>query len=161
MIIRKICTDDIPLCCEIYNYYIENTTFTFEENPLSKEDFERRVKRITGKFPYIVAEHDGKIIGYAYLDHYSERSAYRFTADVSIYVDKDFHSLGAGRSLIEALEREARKIGIKNLISIITEENQNSMNFHRKNGYYEKGHLEKVGFKFGKWLDVVIMQKKI
>lgn len=84
MIIRNIKKEDIRRCVEIYNYYIINSTATFEEQPLTEAQFAERVKRISADYPYLVAEEDGKVVGYAYLDKYNERSAYRFTADLSI-----------------------------------------------------------------------------
>ena len=80
MIIRNIKKEDIRRCVEIYNYYIINSTATFEEQPLTEAQFAERVKRISADYPYLVAEEDGKVVGYAYLDKYNERSAYRFTA---------------------------------------------------------------------------------
>ena len=77
--------EDLARCLEIYNYYIENTVITFEETPLSAEAWTDRIRRIRDAYPFLVAEEDGVIVGYAYLDSYNSRSAYRYTADLSIY----------------------------------------------------------------------------
>ena len=107
MIIRNIKKEDIRRCVEIYNYYIINSTATFEEQPLTEAQFAERVKRISADYPYLVAEEDGKVVGYAYLDKYNERSAYRFTADLSIYLDNSCVSHGVGSRLLAEIEKAA------------------------------------------------------
>lgn len=161
MEIRKITDGDIRACLDIYNYYIENTTITFEEKALTEEEFCERVLRIKKDYPYIVCVSDGKTIGYAYLDKYSERSAYRFTADLSIYVDKDFRHAGIGAELYHGIEKLAKEMGIKNIISVITSENGASVAFHEKLGFEHVGSISDVGFKFGKWLGVDFYRKKL
>lgn len=161
MEIRKITDGDIRACLDIYNYYIENTTITFEEKALTEEEFCERVLRIKKDYPYIVCVSDGRPIGYAYLDKYSERSAYRFTADLSIYVDKDFRHAGIGAELYHDIEKLAKEMGIKNIISVITSENGASVAFHEKLGFEHVGSISDVGFKFGKWLGVDFYRKKL
>lgn len=161
MEIRTITDGDIARCTEIYNYYIENTTFTFEETPLSAEDFGRRVARIKKNYPYLVAVLDGAVVGYAYLDKYNERSAYRYTADLSVYLDKACVAKGTGSLLYESIERAAADMGIRSIVSLVTEENEPSMAFHARHGFDTVGTLSKVGIKLGRWLDVVIFQKKL
>lgn len=161
MTIRPIEKRDIARCTEIYNYYIENTTVTFEEIPLSVAEFEARVCRITAEYPYFAAIEDGEVVGYAYLDKYNERSAYRYTADISIYLDKTRVASGTGSLLLAELERAASEKGIVNLLSLITEENAASVAFHEKHGYILTGKMKKVGYKQGKWLDVLFYQKRL
>ena len=161
MEIRTIGDGDIARCAEIYNYYIENTTVTFEETPLSAEEFGGRVAHIKKDYPYFVAELDGVVVGYAYLDKYNERSAYRYTADLSVYLDKDCVAKGMGSLLYESIERAACDMGIRNIVSLVTEENEPSKAFHARHGFDTVGTLSKVGIKFGRWLDVVLFQKKI
>ncbi len=161
MEIRTIGDGDIARCAEIYNYYIENTTVTFEEAPLSAEEFGGRVARIKKEYPYFVAELDGVVVGYAYLDKYNERSAYRYTADLSVYLDKNRVAKGTGSLLYERIERAAGDMGIRNIVSLVTEENEHSKAFHTRHGFDTVGTLSKVGIKFGRWLDVVLFQKKI
>lgn len=157
--IRPIEDRDIAACLAIYNYYIEHTTITFEEEPLSMAAFSARVRRIRGDYPYLVAEEDGTVVGYAYLDAYNERSAYRYTADLSIYLAHDCLSRGVGSALLTAIERLAEQRGLRNIVSIITEENARSLAFHERHGYREVGRLYKSGLKFGRWLDVAFYQK--
>ena len=154
MIIRNIKKEDIRRCVEIYNYYIINSTVTFEEQPLTEARFAERVERISADYPYLV-------VGYAYLDKYNERSAYRFTADLSIYLDNSCVSHGVGSRLLAEIEKAARERGIVNILSLITEENAVSVAFHGKHGFEPVGKLEKVGFKMDKWLDVLFYQKKL
>lgn len=159
--IRPIETRDIPACLTIYNYYIENTTVTFEEAPLTLEAFSARVKRIQESYPYLVAEEDGAVAGYAYLDAYNERSAYRYTADLSIYLAHDHIGCGTGARLLTAIEQEGKGLELHSIVAIITEENARSLSFHGKHGYREVGRLYKSGFKFGRWLDVAFCQKML
>ena len=159
--IRNLKQTDIAQCLEIYNYYIESSTATFEEEKLSLNEFSERLKRIAAEFPFFVAEENGKISGYAYLDHYNTRSAYRYTADLSIYLARNAVSRGTGGMLLEAVESAGAKRGIKNIISLVTEENEVSCRFHEKHGFEKMGKLESVGFKFGKWLGVYFYQKQI
>lgn len=161
VIIRQIEKEDVLSCLEIYNYYITDTTVTFEEEPLSFDGFLNRVERIKRAYPYFVAESGGAVLGYAYLDMYNERSAYRHTADLSIYLDVNAQKHGIGSMLLKSVENAGRKIGINNIVSLITGENGKSVAFHEKHGYRLVGTLEKVGLKFDKRLDVLIYQKEI
>ena len=108
-----------------------------------------------------MAEEDGVIVGYAYLDSYNSRSAYRYTADLSIYLDPAVRTRGIGSRLLQTIEQEAVQRGFKSLISIITEGNLPSLRFHEKNGFLFRGRLERVGLKFGRWLDVAFYQKSL
>lgn len=159
--IRPLEQGDIPACVEIYNYYIENTTITFEEAPLRAEDFSARARNIQKTYPYLVAEKDGAVVGYAYLDAYNERSAYRYTADLSIYLAHDRLGQGAGSALLEKIEARGREMGLHSIVAIITEENARSLAFHGRHGYREVGRLYKSGYKFDRWLDVAFCQKML
>ena len=161
MIVRKLTENDIGRCLEIYNYYIEETTVSFEEEPLAYDAFAARVGRISASYPFVVAEEDGVVVGYAYLDRFHERSAYRFTADLSIYLDKNCLARGTGGMLLEETEKLGAEMGITNIISLVTGENARSVAFHEKHGFKQVGCLEKVGVKFGKVLDVFYFQKSI
>ena len=153
--------DDIAACLEIYNYYIKNSTATFEEEPLSFDVFSRRIEKITRKYPFFVAENDGKVIGFAYLAEFNDRSAYRFTADLSVYLSHDEISRGVGGALLAAVEKAGKEIGIKQIISIITSENEKSLCFHEKHGFVKRGELVDVGYKFGRPLGVYYYQKTL
>ena len=161
MIVRKLEEKDIAKCLEIYNYYIENTCFTFEEEKLSLESFKKRCEGICEKYPYIVLENDGEIIGYAYLNTFNPRSAYRITADLSVYVSKDHLHEHAGGILLKEIEKLAPECGIANIISIVTSENENSNRFHLKNGFVLEGTLNDVAVKFGKVLGINYFRKAL
>ena len=160
--LAPIAPEDIAACTELYNYYIENTCITLEEEPVTPEEFGARAARITKDYPYIVARDGaGKPVGFAYLDVFNPRSAYRCTADLSIYVDRACRGSGVGQKLYAEIERLGRERGIENLISIITSDNEGSLRFHRKNGFTEIGVMPAVAFKFGKYLDVSFFQKHL
>lgn len=160
--LASIAPEDIAACTELYNYYIENTCIMLEEEPVTPEEFGARAARITKDYPYIVARDGaGKPIGFAYLDVFNPRSAYRCTADLSIYVDRACRGSGVGQKLYAEIERLGRERGIENLISIITSDNEVSLRFHRKNGFTEIGVMPAVAFKFGKYLDVSFFQKHL
>lgn len=160
--LAPIAPEGIAACTELYNYYIENTCITLEEEPVTPEEFGARAARITKDYPYIVARDGaGKPIGFAYLDAFNPRSAYRCTADLSIYVDHACRGSGVGQKLYTEIERLGRERGIENLISIITSDNEVSLRFHRKNGFTEIGVMPAVAFKFGKYLDVSFFQKHL
>ncbi len=160
--LAPIAPEDIVACTELYNYYIKNTCITLEEESVTPEEFGARVARITKDYPYIVARDGaGEPIGYAYLDVFNARSAYRCTADLSIYVAHSCRGGGVGQKLYAEIERLGRERGIENIISIITSDNEGSLRFHRKNGFAEIGVMRSVAFKFGKYLDVSFFQKHL
>ncbi len=161
MKIRPLKHSDLPRILQIYNYYITDTTVSFEEEPLTLEAFTSRVDSICKNYPFIVAEEDGLVIGYAYLDRFHERSAYRYTADLSIYLDKDRLSKGTGSVLLEKIEELGRQQGITSIISLVTGENTRSIAFHKKHSYREVGIMKNVGIKFNRSLDVCYFQKEL
>lgn len=160
--VRKIRPEDVAACVDIYNFYIRETTVTFEESELSADEFGVRVVRILGDgYPYIVAQEQGRVIGYAYLDMFSPRTAYRYTADLSIYVANDCRARGVGRLMYDEIESCARKMGLRNIISVITEHNRPSIAFHERHGFALAGKLDATGYKFDRWLGVFMYQKRI
>ncbi len=162
MIIRNICEEDIKSCLDIYNYYIENTSYTFEEEKLELSAFTERVKTITNKFPYIVAENDqGKVVGYAYLSEFISRSACRITADLSIYVSLEHTRENVGGILLDSIEALARDIGILNIISVVTSSNVRSCNFHLKHGFILEGVVHDIAIKFGELQSVNYYRKHL
>ena len=144
-VIRKAELKDCGACVGIYNYYIEKTTVTFEETPLTTEEFEARFLRITEKYPFFVAEEDGKAVGYAYLDTFNPRSAYRKTTDLSIYLDKNTVSRGLGSLLLDKIEKEAEARGFENIISLVTEETPPAFFFMKNTDSHTQGDLKRSG----------------
>ncbi len=156
---------DIPEIERIYAFYVLNTFSSFEETPPTAEDLDHRRTTIQSHdFPYIVAKEDDKIIGYAYVVHYRTRSAYRYTVEHSIYVDKDYRTQGIGGILLAEILKRCRNQGLKQIIAVISgDENTNSASIalHEKYGFRKVGHLRKVGLKFNQWVDSILLQHSL
>ena len=153
--IREVHPSDVKSICEIYNYYIQNSTCTFEEERISPAGLVARIKKIKAcQLPWLVAEKNEQVIGYAYASPWRVRSAYRFSVEVSVYVDKQFSKQGWGQQLYSALFYNLRDLGKRTAIAGITLPNAESVQFHEKMGMKKVAHFEKVGFKFSRWLDV-------
>lgn len=159
--IREVETKDYNKILDIYNYYIKNTTITFEEKILSYEDMSKRIDEIKECFPYIVYEENNEVLGYAYLNYFSKRSAYRYSSDLSIYLKAGEGSKGIGTKLYKEIEKIAHNRGFKKIISCISKDNIKSINFHKKMGFNTIGEIKNAGFKFGSWLTIVWMDKNI
>ncbi len=161
MMIRDIEKRDYQRCMEIYNWYIQNTPYTLENEAHTVESFSERVERIKTRYPYIVCEDEGRVMGYAYLDPFGTRWGYRYTADLAIYVDKNFTGRGMGSILMEELLSRAEKSEIRDVIAVVTEENPGSIAFHEKMGFTIEGRFKGIADKFGRRFGVVYMQKNI
>lgn len=157
--IREVSRGDASRLLEIYRPYVTDTTITFEYEVPSLKEFTSRIEKIQKRYPYLVCEKEGRIIGYAYGDTYMIHPAYDWCAEVSIYVDREERGKGAGRKLYEALFEELRRMHVLNLYAVITSENEKSLEFHGKLGFETFAVFEKAGYKHGKWLDVTWMQK--
>ena len=152
--IRPVILGDAAAITEIYNYYIENTTVSFEELPVSCSEMENRIRKVTSKFPWLVLEENGVIQGYAYLSTWKERISYRYTAEVSIYLKPGSEARGMGSRLMEQLLEEGRKSDIHVLTACIALPNPRSVRLHEKFGFKKVGHYHEVGFKMNQWVDV-------
>ena len=161
MKIRQAKQEDAEAILAVYAPYVEETTITFETQVPSLEAFQARISAIMEKFPYLVAEVDGQILGYAYANTYYGRDAYDWTLELSIYVDRNCRQSGIGGALYNRLEAELSKQHIVNLLARISLPNEASIRFHKKQGFEQIGHFKKVGFKFGQWRDIVWMQKRL
>ena len=159
--IRFVEEKDVESLVTIYNYYIQNTTFTLEMEPLSTEAFGRRVEKIAERFPYLVYEEKGEILGYAYLNDFNPRAGYRFTADLSLYVAPEARGKGIGRALYEAIEPKAKEMGLCNILSLITAENEASLAFHEKLGFARVAKIDDIAHKFDRWIGLCYCLKKI
>ena len=149
IVIRIATIKDAPSLLNIYAHYVKNTAVTFEYEVPSLEEFSKRIECILLKYPYIVAEKDGDILGYAYASPFNIRPAYDWTVETSIYVDKSKLAIGIGKKLYEALE---------NLNEFLT---KNSAEFHEHLGYEAVGNFFKCGYKFNLWHNVLYMEKHI
>lgn len=159
--IRKVELKDAKAIVDIYNYYILNTNITFEVETLKEEDMKERIQKIMKKYPYIVYEDKGQVLGYAYLGEFKSRAAYRFSVESSIYLDINSKGKGIGKKLYEEILELAKGYDIHTIIAGITIPNEASIGIHEKLGFKKVAHFEEVGYKEGKWLDVGYWQKRI
>ena len=174
--IRLATADDAEALLDIYRYYVEKTAITYEYEVPTVSEFKSRIENVLKDFPYLVVEElaensstdKKKILGYAYASKFHERAAYQWCVEMSIYLDKDCKRNGLGRALYEELEKRLKDMEILNLYSCIgypEKEDEyltyDSVRFHEKMGYKLIGHFHKCGFKFGKWYDMVWMEKII
>ncbi|WOO43239.1 GNAT family N-acetyltransferase [Rubellicoccus peritrichatus] len=153
--IRKATFDDATSIAQIYNYYIENTVITFEEDPIDAEDIIQRIEKSNSAgFSWYVALESESVVGYAYSSKWNERSAYKHTAEVSVYLSHQHRSKGLGTKLYEALFDELKAMRMHVVIGGVTLPNAASVALHEKFGMKKVAHYEQVGFKFEEWLDV-------
>ena len=157
--LRKVTEADAAAIAEIYNYYIEKTTVSFETEPLSAADMLSRIKDIAARFPYFVATQNGTVAGYCYAHPWKERAAYCHTFEVTIYTDPKHKRRGMGKMMMGRLIEACRDMGnCHALIACITEENHDSIAFHKRMGFEKVSSFKDVGKKFGRWLDVTDME---
>ena len=157
--IRPAAQNDVPAITEIYNDAILNTSATFDTETKTTTDRMQWFLNHDSKHPVLAAEISGTTIGWASLTMWSDRCAYEGTAEVSVYVHKDFRSKGVGKRLLEILVLEGEKCGLHYLLARITEGNEASIHLHEQFGFSHIGIMHEVGFKFGKFLDVHLMER--
>ena len=152
----------------IYAPYVTDTAITFEYDVPTEEEFRQRIERISKKYPYLVAEEEGRVVGYAYASAFKERAAYQWSVETSIYVDRQEKRKGVGKQLHDALETELKERGILNMnacISYVEPEDEyltlDSVRFHEHMGYQKVAHFHLCGRKFGRWYDMIWMEKLI
>ncbi|MDQ3181238.1 MAG: N-acetyltransferase family protein [Acidobacteriota bacterium] len=154
MNIRSVNLADAAQIVEIYNYYVRNTHHTFETEPLSAEEMQKRIGEIIIDYPYLVAEENGEIFGYAYATQFKLRQAYAFSAEVSIYVRNAAKQKGIGTELYMQLFDELAETDIHAIVAGISLPNEPSIKFHEKLGFSKVAHFREVGYKLGRWIDV-------
>jgi phosphinothricin acetyltransferase len=152
--IRIVKPGDAAGICSIYNHYVRETAITFEEIPVSIRDMEGRIRRISGGYPFFIAEENGDIVGYTYLNTWKERSAYRFSAEITIYVRKGHEGKGLGTQLYTRMFESVGKTNLHTILSCITLPNDQSIVLHEKFGFKKTAQFNEIGFKLGSWLDV-------
>ncbi len=160
MNIRPTTPADIPAITAIYAHAVRTGTATFELEPPDEAEMLRRYDKLrAGGFPYIVAEIDGQVVGYAYAGPFRERAAYRFTVEDSIYISPDRQKLGVGKALMAELIRLSTEAGFRQMLAVIGDSAQaGSIALHKACGFEHAGVFKSVGYKFGRWLDTVQMQ---
>jgi phosphinothricin acetyltransferase len=161
--IRAAAAADLPAITAIYDHAVRFGTATFELIPPDLAEMTRRFGvLIDGGFPYLVATHDGRVVGYAYAGAYRPRPAYRFTVENSVYLEPAIHRRGIGLRLMERLIAESEERGYRQMIAVIGDSaNAGSIGVHTKCGFQMIGTHPNVGFKFGRWLDTVMMQRAL
>lgn len=166
--IRTAVLQDAEALLEIYAPYVKNTAITFEYDVPTVEEFAGRMSNVLRRYPYLVAEVDGEPAGYAYAGPFKERAAYDWAVETTVYVKEDMKKHGIGRALYEALEKTLAAQGILNLNACIAfpeKEDEylttDSVKFHKKMGFSKVGRFHKCGCKFGRWYDMVWMEKHI
>jgi L-amino acid N-acyltransferase YncA len=160
MLIRPVTFADIPSITRIYAHAVKTGTASFELEPPDEAEMTRRMRAVLdGKFPYLVAEIDGAVVGYAYASLYRTRPAYRFTIEDSVYVAPEAHRRGIGKALLLKLIEECTALGFRQMIAVIGDSDQAaSIGVHKACGFEPAGNLRNIGWKFGRWLDTPLMQ---
>ena len=168
MTIEKATIDDAEELLAIYAPYVRDTAVSFEYVVPSVEEFADRILQISAKYPYIKAVEDGRIIGYAYANTCKGRKAYDWSVETTVYVRRDVKRNGIGRRLYECLEQSLKKMGVLNMnaciaIAKVDDEflTNDSMHFHSRMGFTEVGRFHNSGYKFGRWYDMIWMEKMI
>ncbi len=163
MDIRPATLADLPDVQSIYAHHVLNGTGTFEEAPPSLEEITSRFQAGTGSgWTWLVATDSTGVLGYAYYAQIRDRTAYRFTAENSIYVREDVRGQGVGKALVLKLLDDAQRAGFRQMVAVIGDsENVGSVGMHASLGFHHVGTLRAVGLKFGRWLDTVYMQRAL
>jgi L-amino acid N-acyltransferase YncA len=154
LLIRDARSDDAERLCAIYNYYVTQTTATFEEESVSIGEMRNRIAEITASWPWLVAEEEGRLVGYACAFAWKGRSAYRFSLEGSIYLDREHRGRGIGRRLYGDLIAVLRGRACHSLIGGIALPNDACIALHEKLGFVKVAQFKDVGYKFGRWIDV-------
>jgi len=163
VIIRAAIASDMDAVALIYSHHVNHGTGTFETEPPDREEIARRWGEVAARsLPWLVAEDSGEVVGYAYAAPYRARPAYRHTVEDSVYVRIDRIGTGLGKQLLPALITATRACGMHQMIAVIGDSaNRASINLHRRFGFQDAGVLKDVGFKFGRWLDTVFLQRSL
>ena len=161
MNIRLATLKDAPALLKIYAPYVEQTPITFEYEVPDVEEFTSRMESVLEKYPYLVAENNGEILGYAYASAFKTRAAYSWSVETSIYVKMGVEHSGIGTLLYEKLEACLRRQNICNLCACIAYPNPPSEAFHERFGYRLAAHFNRSGYKQGEWHDMIWMEKEL
>lgn len=162
--LRDATTRDIPDLLEIYNHYVANTTVTFDEDGLTLAAMRKKFKIVSDLgYPWLVGvSPNGQVLGYAFVTPYRAKAAYRFTVENSIYLGPASTGKGLGSALMKELLARAKAAGVKEVVAVIADQGADaSIALHKRYGFIEIGHMGRVGFKFGRWLGTVLMQKSL
>ncbi len=155
--------DDLPAVQAIYAHHVRHGLASFEEEPPTLEEMRRRHAEVTRPgLPWLAADFGGVVAGYGYCAPYRLRSAYRYTLEDSVYVREDYHGRGVGAALLEALIERCAALGYRQMVAVIGDRaHAASIHLHASAGFVRVGTLRSVGFKFGRWVDSVLMQRPL
>lgn len=159
MHVRPFAAGDEHAISEIYNHYIANTVVTFEEQALSAQQMGERIASYLTSYPWFVGVIDGEVVGYSYASPFHQRSAYRHTAELTVYVRPGFERRGVGRRLYEPLIRHLQAHGCHVMLAAIALPNAGSVGLHEMLGFSKVAHFSEVGRKLGRWVDVGYWQR--
>jgi phosphinothricin acetyltransferase len=161
--LRSSTDTDLPAITAIYGHHVTHGTGTFETTAPTQQEMAARRADVLGKgLPYLVAELEGRLVGFAYCQWFKPRPAYRFSAEDSIYLDPDAAGQRLGNKLLTELAKQAEAAGIRKLIAVIGDSNNvRSIGVHRAVGFRHVGTIESCGWKFDRWLDIVMMEKSL
>jgi len=160
MVLRDATPADAPVAATIYGWWVEHGTASFEEIPPPVEEMAARMAAVADHgLPWLIAEADGRPLGYAYAAPFRPRSAYRYTVEDSVYVAPGEHGRGVGRALLEEVIGRCRALGLRQMIAAIGGAEPASIRLHERCGFRQAGVYDRVGVKFGRELDVVLMQR--
>ena len=161
--IRPARPEDIPAIARIYGHAVRHGTASFELEPPDEAEMRRRQRALLeGNYPYLVAELDGAVAGYAYAGPYRARPAYRFSVEDSVYIAPEMQRRGVGHALLQRLIADSEARGFRQMVAVIGDSAQAaSIALHDRAGFRHVGTLRSVGFKFGRWLDSVLMQRAL
>jgi L-amino acid N-acyltransferase YncA len=162
-IVRPSHDDDVAAIAAIYGHHVLHGVASFEDLPPEPDELARRRQAILAHgLPYLVAERSGRVLGYSYASRYRTRSAYRFTLEDSIYIDAAELGRGIGRALLSTLIERCTELGFRQMVAVIGGSDQwPSIRLHERLGFTRSGILTAVGFKFGGWVDTVLMQRPL
>jgi L-amino acid N-acyltransferase YncA len=160
--LRDASADDAESIAAIYAHHVLHGTASFEEEPPTAEAWREKIAMLASRrWPFILAEDEGDVVGYAYATQFRDRPAYSFTCENSIYVHPERLGQGIGRVLLERLIEAAREAGFRQIIGVIGGGEPASVALHRACGFVERGRMKSIGFKFGRWLDTVYVQRDL
>jgi L-amino acid N-acyltransferase YncA len=160
--LRSFRWQDVPAITEIYAHYVRNSVVTFDiEAPGEAAIADKYGRLVEARYPVVIAEHAGELLGFAYASAFRPRPAYRLTCEDTVYLDPEATRRGVGSALLEQLIIESQAAGFKQMIAIITAGTTASIALHEKFGFRTLGQFPGLGYKFDRWLDIVHMQRAL
>lgn len=158
---KPITKTDLAAVTSIYNHYVEHSTATFHLEKVTEKEMENTLLLGHKTYPSFVLYIDNQIVGFCYLGQFRKKEAYDISAEITLYIKPEFTGKKIGVEVIHFMETTAKKIGLKNLVAVITSENTGSLKLFERCGYFKCGHLKNIGIKFNRALDVISYQKEI